>query len=89
MKDYLVVIMVMSVALAMDAFAVAITLGMNGSANRIRECLKVSLSFGFFQGLLFILGIVSLKFVSGQVTAYNRLIAGVILVILGVRMLKE
>lgn len=89
MKDYLVVIMVMSVALAMDAFAVAITLGMNGSANRIRERVKVSLSFGFFQGLLFILGIVSLKFVSGQVTAYNRLIAGVILVILGVRMLKE
>lgn len=89
MKDYLVVIMIMSVALAMDAFAVAITLGMNGSAHRIRDRLKVSASFGFFQGLLFIIGIISLKFISGEVTAYNRLIAGVILLILGVRMLKE
>ena len=89
MKEYLVVIMIMSVALAMDAFAVAITLGMDGLAHTVRDCLKVSISFGFFQGLLFVIGIVSLKFVSGEITTYNHLIAGVILIILGVRMLKE
>ena len=89
MKEYLVVIMIMSVALAMDAFAVAITLGMDGLANTVRDRLKVSISFGFFQGLLFVIGIVSLKFVSGEITTYNHLIAGVILIILGVRMLKE
>ena len=89
MKEYLVVIMIMSVALAMDAFAVAITLGMDGLAHTVRDRLKVSISFGFFQGLLFVIGIVSLKFVSGEITTYNHLIAGVILIILGVRMLKE
>ena len=88
MKEYLVVIMIMSVALAMDAFAVAITLGMDGLAHTVRDRLKVSISFGFFQGLLFVIGIVSLKFVSGEITTYNHLIAGVILIILGVRMLK-
>ena len=81
--------MIMSVALAMDAFAVAITLGMDGLAHTVRDRLKVSISFGFFQGLLFVIGIVSLKFVSGEITTYNHLIAGVILIILGVRMLKE
>ena len=89
MKEYLVVIMIMSVALAMDAFAVAITLGMDALAHTVRDRLKVSISFGFFQGLLFVIGIVSLKFVSGEITTYNHLIAGVILIILGVRMLKE
>ena len=81
--------MIMSVALAMDAFAVAITLGMDGLAHTVRDRLKVSISFGFFQGLLSVIGIVSLKFVSGEITTYNHLIAGVILIILGVRMLKE
>jgi len=52
LKEYLVVITVMSVALAMDAFAIAVTLGMDGSANTVRERLKVSTSFGFFQRLL-------------------------------------
>ena len=79
----------MSVALAMDAFAIAVTLGMDGSANTVSERLKVSTSFGFFQGLLFLLGIISLSLVSGDVTTYNHLIAGTILIILGVRMLKE
>lgn len=81
--------MIMAVALAMDAFAVAITLGMDGLAHTVRDRLKVSISFGFFQGLLFVSGIISLKFVSGDVTTYNHLIAGVILIILGIRMLKE
>lgn len=40
--------MIMSVALAMDAFAVAITLGMDGLAHTVRDRLKVSISFGFF-----------------------------------------
>lgn len=79
----------MSVALAMDAFAVAITLGMDGTAHTVRDRLKVSTSFGFFQGLLFMIGVISLRFVSGDVTTYNHLIAGAILIILGVRMLKE
>ena len=89
MKEYLVVITVMSVALAMDAFAIAVTLGMDGTANTVSERLKVSTSFGFFQGLLFLVGIISLSLVSGDVTTYNHLIAGTILIILGVRMLKE
>lgn len=87
--DYMIVISIMSVALAMDAFAVSITLGMDGATSSIRQRLKVATSFGFFQGLLFILGIISLTIVSGNITTYNQYIAGVILIILGVRMVKE
>lgn len=79
----------MSIALAMDAFAVAITLGMNGFTYTIGERLKVGFSFGFFQGIFFFLGVISLKFISNGVTLYNNLIAGVILIVLGIRMLKE
>lgn len=81
--------MVMSIALAMDAFAVSVTLGMDGKAHRISERLKIAGTFGFFQGLLFVMGLLSLRFVSGEVTTYNHLIAGVILLILGIRMLRE
>lgn len=35
------------------------------------------------------MGLLSLRFVSGEVTTYNHLIAGVILLILGIRMLRE
>lgn len=89
MNEYLVVIIVMAVALAMDAFAVAITLGMDGAARTIRQRLEVATSFGFFQGLLFLLGINVLHFVSGSMTTYNSYIAGAILIILGIRMTRE
>lgn len=89
LSEYIVVILIMSVALAMDAFAVSITLGIDGATGSRRQRLKVATSFGFFQGLLFILGIISLTIVSGNVTTYNQYIAGVILIILGVRMIKE
>lgn len=79
----------MSIALAMDAFAVSVTLGMDGMAHRWGNRLKIAGTFGFFQGLLFILGLLSLRFVSGEVTVYNHLIAGAILIVLGVRMIKE
>lgn len=79
----------MGVALAMDAFAVSITLGMDGAARTIRQRLEVATSFGFFQGLLFILGISILHFVSGSMTTYNSYIAGAILIILGIRMARE
>lgn len=89
MREYIIVIGIMSVALAMDAFAVSITLGMDGATSSVRQRLKVATSFGFFQGLLFILGIVSLSIVSGNITTYNQYIAGIILIILGARMIKE
>lgn len=89
LNEDLIVVMVMAIALAMDAFAVSITLGMDGVAHTISQRLKVSVSFGFFQGLLFILGIISLYFVSGSITIYNHYIAGLILIVLGIRMTKE
>lgn len=81
--------MMMSIALAMDAFAISVTLGMDGVTGSMFEKLKVATVFGFFQGLLFILGIVSLLFFSGDITIYNRYIAGVILICLGAGMIKD
>lgn len=85
----MVVIMMMSIALAMDAFAISITLGMDGATQSMIQRLKVGITFGFFQGLLFILGIISLSFVNGDITVYNQYIAGVILICLGIGMIKD
>ncbi|MGL4372443.1 MAG: manganese efflux pump MntP family protein, partial [Turicibacter sp.] len=89
MGEYILFIIVMAVALAMDAFAVAITLGMDGAARTIKARVKVASSFGVCQGILFLGGCISLHFVSGRLTTYNHYIAGGILIVLGIRMLRE
>ena len=52
--------MLMSIALAMDAFAVSVTLGMDGMAHRWGNRLKIAGTFGFFFFFFFILGLISL-----------------------------
>ncbi len=84
-----VTIVLISVALAMDAFAISITLGMSGLAKHVTERLKIGLTFGFFQSGLFLLGCLTLSLFGSKLTSYNSVIAGVLLALLGIKMLKD
>lgn len=83
------IVILLSIALAMDAFAVAITLGMSDLAKHRYNRLKIALAFGLFQGGLFLLGYYAIFLIGKNITSYNSLIAGLLLAFLGIKMLLE
>ena len=89
MSGYFFVTSLMATALAMDAFTVAVTCGMEGTVQTRSQRVKASLVFGFFQGLLFTVGLVLYQLLSGEITRYNSLVAGIILMTLGVHSLFD
>lgn len=81
----LMTIMIMAVALGLDAFSLGIGIGMKGI--RLLHILKISVLIGFFHILMPLLGMLTGHYVSsllGQVTAY---VAGGLLVLLGGHMI--
>jgi putative Mn2+ efflux pump MntP len=87
--EQLIIIILLAIALAMDAFAVATTLGMSNIAKKKIDKLKIALTFGLFQGGLFLLGYYTLAILGKEITTYNSLIAGLLLAFLGVKMLLD
>ncbi|MDF2698563.1 MAG: putative rane protein [Haloplasmataceae bacterium] len=85
----IITIVMLSIALAMDAFAVAISLGMSGLARNISNRLKIAFTFGIFQAGLFTLGYLSISLFGHKYTAFNSYIAAALLAILGIKMIKE
>jgi manganese efflux pump family protein len=79
----------LSLALAMDAFAVSISLGMAGLARNWSSRLKIALTFGFFQGFLFLLGYLSLSFIDSHTSNFYQYLASILLVYLGIKMIME
>lgn len=78
-----------AVALAMDAFAVALTLGMKENQNKIKTGLKVGAYFGIFQGLMPLIGwFLGVKF-ADYVIKFNHWIAFILLFVIGGRMIYE
>lgn len=82
-------LLLLSAALAMDAFSVAVTDGMLLNRVRTYDVLKISLFFGVFQFLMPCIG----NFISGFADAYierfDHWIAFGLLAFLGARMIKE
>lgn len=87
--DLTIIILLLSFALAMDAFAVSISMGMAGNFVSQSQRYKVALTFGFFQGLMFIIGYLLVDIFSETMTKFNALVACILLVFLGIRMIKE
>ena len=80
-------VIVLAVALSMDAFAVSIGLGSKGNTRGLG--LKAGLFFGVFQGLMPFIGYLGGKGVLGQVDAYAHWIAFGLLAIIGAKMIYE
>jgi putative Mn2+ efflux pump MntP len=81
-------ILVIALALSLDAFGVAISIGLN---NRVgtRNKMAFILSFGFFQFFLSFIGAYSGFLFNIYVIAIPKIIGGVVISIVGVMMIKE
>ncbi len=80
-------LLLLSVALATDAFAVSVSSGMLMTKNPVRQSLLMSGSFGLFQGLMPLLGYsVALTF-ADKVQAVDHWIAFGLLLFVGVKAL--
>ena len=82
-------IVMVSLALAMDAFAVSICKGLASKEKCIKTGIVCGLWFGFFQGLMPFLGWLLGTTVAGYVEKYSAWIAFILLAFLGFKMIKE
>lgn len=80
-------VIVLAVALSMDAFAVSIGLGSKGNIKGLG--LKAGLFFGAFQALMPFIGYLGGKGVLGWVDAYSHWIAFGLLALIGGKMIYE
>ena len=82
-------ILVLAIGLAMDCFAVSVCAGLAMSRIRWRPILTTAFLFGFFQGLMPVLGwLLSFGF-NRYIEAYDHWIAFGLLAFLGIRMIRE
>lgn len=77
-----------SLAVSLDAFGVAIAIGLNNGA-KINQKLLYAISFGFFQFLFSFLGGLGGKIFTEVVASVPSLIGGIIIAIIGIMMIKE
>ena len=77
----------MAIALAMDAFAVAVCKGLCMRKINYRQTAAIGVSFGFFQGFMPFLGWLLGKTFKDYITAYDHWIAFILLAFLGGKMI--
>ena len=79
-------LLLISLALSLDAFSVALSCGMRLPANRYRKFLKIALAFGIFQAFMPLLGSVFSKLLLARYIAqYSYLISFVVFAALGLK----
>lgn len=80
-------LIIISIALALDAFGVALSIGLNPQVKRNNKILFI-LSFGFFQFLFSFLG-AYIGYLFNKFTSVPNTIGGIVIMIVGVMMIKE
>ncbi|MBM9606567.1 manganese efflux pump MntP [Desulfopila inferna] len=86
---HFVTILGIAVALAMDAFAVAVATGVSLRNVSFRQTFRLSWHFGLFQALMPLLGWYCGTSVQEYVKAYDHWIAFILLFLVGGNMLRE
>jgi putative Mn2+ efflux pump MntP len=84
-----IAILGIAVALAMDAFAVAVATGVSLKDVSLRQTFRLSWHFGLFQALMPILGWLVGDSVQAYVATYDHWVAFVLLALVGGNMLRE
>ena len=82
-------VVILAIALSMDAFAVSIGLGSKRLKATRSLALMAGIYFGLFQGLMPLIGYLGGKGVLGWVEAYASWIAFVLLLLIGGKMIYE
>lgn len=85
----LVEIVLISIGLAMDAFAVSVCKGLSMKKLEIKKMVIVALYFGLFQGLMPVIGYLLGTNFSDLVTSIDHWIAFILLGFIGGKMIKE
>lgn len=81
-------VLLIGVALAMDASAISLSIGINCSVKRNNKIL-FALSFAFFQFLFTFIGAIGGMLFETYVVSMPTIIGGIIIAIVGVMMIKE
>ncbi len=82
-------IFALSAALAMDAFAVAISIGFKLKTVDYHQKFRLSWHFGLFQALMPVIGWSAGLSVRNIIEAYDHWIAFILLLFIGLKMIKE
>lgn len=82
-------ILLIALALSMDAFAVAFTTGSYLGKTTFRQRFRLSFHFGFFQFIMPILGWLAGRNILEYIKEYDHWVALALLVFIGVKMIKE
>jgi len=85
----IVTILIISVGLAMDAFAVSISSGIAIKKLNIKNFIKIGSFLGVFQGIMPVLGWSFGKFFSKYIENYSKWIAFFLLLLIGGKMIYE
>lgn len=85
----LISIVIIGVGLAMDAFAASICKGLQDRNESTETALKLALSFGFFQGLMPLIGYFLASTFAEQIKQIDHWVAFILLFIVGASMIKE
>ena len=78
---------VVAVGLSMDAFAVAICIGLSMAKTNVKKALIVGLYFGVFQAVMPVIGYMVASQFAEHVTRYSHLVVFVLLSFLGMKMI--
>ena len=81
--------MIIAVGLAMDAFAVSLGVGTNGTAKDNRSVIRLAFHFGLFQGLMTFLGWLAGSTISRWISLFDHWIAFILLVLVGLNMIRS
>ncbi len=82
-------LIILSIALSMDAFAVALGLGAKQKTLNKTLALKVGLLFGFFQGFMPLVGYLAGIGLSGFIEEIDHWVAFILLALIGGKMIYE
>ena len=85
----LIELILIAIGLSMDAFAVAICKGITLKKTTVKEAAIVALFFGGFQALMPIIGYYIGESFHGFIESFSYFIAAALLIILGLRMIKQ
>jgi len=86
--SYIEIIM-LALALSIDACVVSFSYGLSFYQNRIRNALLLALFTGVFQGIMPIVGYILTGFVKTFIEPYGKLIIFAIFMFLGIKFIKE
>ena len=83
------VVLSIALALAMDAFTVSVGISLRSEKGDMRQAMRLSFSFGFFQFIMPILGWLAGTKVLPLIQAFDHWVAFGLLLIIGCRMIRE